>query len=97
MLETATVTFTVLGFELVTGHGSLVAFAAVEVELDGIVLHLDGVGVICARDGRLIAQAPRFRGASGEWRPAIGLPPELAQAMGREVLQAFHDREHRHD
>jgi DNA-binding cell septation regulator SpoVG len=87
--ETATVRFTVMRLERVTGHGGLIAFAAVEADLDGIVVTIDGVGVVRSQDGRLFAQAPRFRGSSGEWRPAIGLPAELAQAMGEEVLQAF--------
>ena len=89
MTEAATtiVTFTVTDVEQVHGAGRLVALAKVELELDGVVLVMQGVRVM--RQGTVITtQAPRFRDPrTGNWQPALIVPDELGQAIARELNQ----------
>jgi stage V sporulation protein G len=89
MTEAATtiVTFTVTDVEPVRGAGRLVALAKVELELDGVVLVMQGVRVMRQRD-RITTQAPRFRDPrTGDWIPALIVPDELGQAIARELHQ----------
>jgi hypothetical protein len=89
MTEAATtiVTFTVTDVEPVRGAGRLVALAKVELELDGVVLVMQGVRVMRQRD-RITTQAPRFRDPrTGDWIPALIVPEELGQAIARELHQ----------
>ena len=89
MTEAATtiVTFTVTDVEHVRGAGRLVALAKVELELDGVVLVMQGVRVIRQRD-RITTQAPRIRDhRTGELVPALIVPDELGQAIARELHQ----------
>lgn len=82
---TSTVTFTVTGVERIAGCGRLAALAAIEIELDGIALRVQGVRVVRHRN-RLATEAPRFRNPrTGQWLPALILPEELGQAIAREV------------
>jgi stage V sporulation protein G len=84
---TTVVTFTVTEVEQVRGAGRLVALAKVELELDGVVLVMQGVRVMRDRDGIAI-QPPRFRAPrTGDWIPALLLPDELGQAIARELHQ----------
>jgi hypothetical protein len=87
MTEAATtiVTFTVTDVERVHGAGRLVALAKVELELDGVVLVMQGVRVLRQRD-RITTQAPRFRDPrTGNWIPALIVPDELGRAIAREL------------
>ena len=61
MIEAATtiVTFTVTDVEPVRGAGRLVALAKVELELDGMVLVMQGIRVMRQRD-LITMQAPGF-------------------------------------
>ena len=89
MTEAATtiVTFTVTDVERVRGAGRLVALAKVELELDGVVLVMQGVRVMRQRD-RITTQAPRFRDPrTGELLPALIVPDELGLAIARELHQ----------
>jgi hypothetical protein len=89
MTEAATtiVTFRVTDVEHVHGAGRLVALAKVELELDGVVLVMQGVRVMRQRD-IITMQAPRFRDPrTGNWLPALIVPAELGQAIGRELHQ----------
>lgn len=82
---TTTVTFTVTRLERVRGAGRLVALVTVELELEGVVLVMQGVRVVRDRD-RMTTQAPRFRNPlTGAWVPALLLPDELGQAIANEV------------
>lgn len=84
---TTTVTFTVTQLERVRGAGRLVALATVELELEGVVLVMQGVRVVRHGD-RITTQAPRFRNPlTGDWVPALLVPDELGQAIAREVHQ----------
>jgi hypothetical protein len=82
---TATVTFTVTDVERIEGAGRLAALAAIEIELDGIALTVQGVRVV-RQSNRITTEAPRYRDPrTGQWRPALILPDELGAAIGREV------------
>jgi hypothetical protein len=82
---TATVTFTVTDVERIEGAGRLAALAAIEIELDGIALTVQGVRVV-RQSNRITTDAPRYRDPrTGQWRPALILPDELGAAIGREV------------
>jgi stage V sporulation protein G len=83
------VTFVVTGFERVSGAGRLVALAAVEIDLEGVVVVVQGVQVIRHR-GRISTQAPRFRNPrTGVWMPAVILPEELGLAIAEELHQTL--------
>jgi hypothetical protein len=82
---TATVTFTVTDLERIEGAGRLAALAAIEIELDGIALTVQGVRVVRQKD-RMTTEAPRYRDPrTGRWLPALILPDELGAAIAREV------------
>jgi stage V sporulation protein G len=91
---TTTVTFTVIDVEPVHGAGRLVALAKVELELDGVVLVMQGVRVERQCD-RITSQAPRYRDPrTGNWLPALIIPAELGQAIARELHQIlFRERQ----
>jgi stage V sporulation protein G len=90
--STATVTFVVTGLERVSGAGRLVALAAVEIDLEGVVVVVQGVQVIRQR-GRISTQAPRFRNPrTGVWAPAVILPEELGLAIAKELHRALLQR-----
>jgi hypothetical protein len=62
----------------------------VEIDIAGITLRLVGVQIVRHSANLLECNPPAFRhGRSGEWLPAIILPPELADAIAIEVLKAF--------
>jgi stage V sporulation protein G len=83
--STATVTFVVTGLQRVVGAGRLVALATVEIDLEGVVVQVQGLQVIRQR-GRISTQAPRFRNPqTGAWMPAVILPDELGVAIAQEV------------
>ena len=82
---TSTVTFTVTDVERVEGAGRLAALAAIEIELDGVALTVQGVRVV-RRNNRITTEAPRYRSPkTGQWLPALILPDELGIAIAREV------------
>jgi hypothetical protein len=85
--STATVTFVVTALERISGAGRLVALATVEIDLEGVVVLVQGVQVIRHR-GRIATQAPRFRNPkTGAWIPAVILPDELGVAIAEELHQ----------
>jgi stage V sporulation protein G len=79
------VTFVVTGLERINGAGRLVGLATVEIDLEGVVLVIQGVQVIRDRR-RITTQAPRFRNPrTGAWTPAVILPHELGAAIAGEL------------
>ncbi len=84
--ETSVVTFAVTGFERVPGKGRLAGLADLRIEIEGVVLLLQGVRVLREPDGRLECQEPRFRHPAGRWVQAAVLPPELSDAIAAAVL-----------
>ncbi|MBN8925540.1 MAG: hypothetical protein J0H19_02850 [Rhodospirillales bacterium] len=85
---TMSVTFEVTSLRRLHGAGPVVALASVSVDLDGVELELHGLQVRRRPDGLLECKAPHFRDTTGRWRTAITLPPELEDAIGREVIAA---------
>jgi hypothetical protein len=89
MTEAATtiVSFTVLGVEPVRGAGRLIALARVELELDGVILIMQGVRVVRMGNG-ILTEPPKFRDPrTGDWLPALIVPAELGEAIARELNQ----------
>ena len=84
--ETSVVSFTVVGFEWVRGKGRLAGLADLRIEIEGVVLLLQGVRVLREPDGGLACQEPRFRHPDGRWMPVAVLPPELSEAIAAAVL-----------
>jgi hypothetical protein len=83
--STATMTFVVTGVERIRGAGRLVALAAVEIDLEGVVVLVQGIQVVRQRGG-IATQAPRFRDPrTGAWVPAVVLPKELGVAIAEEL------------
>jgi hypothetical protein len=91
---TTTVSFTVLGVEPVRGAGRLIALAKVELELDGVILIMQGVRVVRMGNG-ILTEPPKFRDPrTGDWLPALIVPAELGEAIARELNQMLFS-EHR--
>jgi hypothetical protein len=89
--ETATATFTLLGLERARDRGRLLGLASAEILLAGVAVTVQGIRIIYEPDGSLLVQPPRFRHPDGHWLPAVVLPPELAEAIAAEVLEAFRE------
>ena len=85
-VERVDVTITVVGVEQVHDKGSLIGLAIVELDIAGVVLALQGVQVLRLPDGSLTCRSPQFRRSNGAWASAAVLPPDLAKALGAEVL-----------
>lgn len=85
-VERIPVTLTVKGVEQVRGWGRLIGLAIVELDVAGVVFTLQGVQVLQQPDGSLICRSPQYRRPNGVWASAAVLPPELADALGAEVL-----------
>lgn len=86
--ETLPVEVTVLGLDLVHAPGRLLALAAVEIDIDGIVLGLDGVRVVRLGPHRHGVEPPVWR-AGAQSRPAVILPAELTAAIAGAVLDLY--------
>lgn len=92
MAETEPVTFNVQLIEPASGAGRLVALAIVAMEIAGVEVVLQGVQIIRGPNGRASVEAPKFRHPrTGQWIPAVVLPPELRDAIGRELLACLPD------
>jgi hypothetical protein len=89
--ETTTVSFTLLGLERTRDRGRLLGLASAEILLAGVAITVQGIRIIYEPDGSLLVQPPRFRHPDSHWLPAVILPPELANALAAEVLEAFQD------
>jgi hypothetical protein len=89
--ETSVVSFAVVGFEWSRGKGRLAGLADVRIEIEGVVLLLQGVRVLREPEGRLACQEPRFRHPNGGWVAALVLPPELSDAIEMAVLALARD------
>jgi len=88
--DTIPVEFTVRQIEAVHGRGALVALATVDISVCGVDITLQGVQIVQAPSGAQDCRAPVFKDPSrGIWLPGVLLPPELAKAMGVEVLEAW--------
>lgn len=72
--------------------GRLIALASVEIDVDGVVFVIEGVRVFRyrmpgnAQDFAGVG-APQFRDATGDWRSAVTLPPEIETAFCDAVMR----------
>lgn len=85
--ETATVSFQVIGVEIVRGRGRLLGFAAVVLEIGGVEIRLQGVQIVRADDGSLKCLPPTYKHLDGRWLPSVVLPPDLSAALATEILR----------
>lgn len=70
-------------------RGRVLAVADAVVDLDGVPLTLSGFTVRLTDHGRADVLVPQHRDpVSGQWADSVVLPPELAGAIGREILAA---------
>lgn len=90
--KTTTVSFTLLSLERARDRGRLLGLASAEILLADVAVTVQGIRIIYEPDGSLLVQPPRFRHPDGHWLPAVVLPPELAEAIAAEVLDAFGTR-----
>lgn len=89
MTDTVPVRFEVLGVERLAGAGRVVALANVLVKVAGVSFELQGLRLV-KEAGGIGVEAPQFRHPRDErYLPAIVLPPELRDPIGREVLEAL--------
>jgi hypothetical protein len=85
--ETVDIIYRVIGVEPVRGAGRLIGLAIVEIEIAGVVIRLQGVQIRRRSYGRVDRQPSMWRNPrTGQWLPAVVLPPELAEALAAEVL-----------
>ena len=94
-VETCPVAVTVLGVEPVRGAGRLMGLAVVELDIHGVLIRIQGIGITRGANGRAIVSSPLFRHPNrggGALLPAAVLPPDLAAALAGEVLAAWQAR-----
>ena len=89
--ETSVVSFAVNGFEWVWGKGRLAGLDDLRIEIEGVVVLLQGMRVLREPDGGLACQEPRFRHPDGRWVQVAVLPPELSEAIAATVLALARD------
>lgn len=88
--ETETATFSVVGVERVLGRGDLIAMAIVSLVIAGVEMTLQGLQVRANGPDRVDVSLPTFKSTrDGTQKAAIVLPPELFDAIGMAVAQAF--------
>ena len=71
--------------------GRLLALAKVEIDIDGIMVMVDGVQIVRIpanghRQEMTGVDVPRYRAPDGTWKQAITLPDELDGPLGDAVL-----------
>ena len=86
--ETVSVAVTVLRLDRVAA-GGLLALAAVEIDIAGVVLTLHGVRVIRTGPRSRGVAAPFCRVAKGRLAEAISLPADVTRAIGEVVLDEY--------
>jgi stage V sporulation protein G len=78
----------VLEVQLITA-GRLIALAAIELEVDGIAIVLQGVRVVRTGPRTVGVAPPSYRGSTGAAVPAVMLPEELSEAIAGAVLDKY--------
>jgi hypothetical protein len=91
MNETVSVDVTVLAIDRVD-EGRLIAFASVEIDVDGVLIGLEGVRLVRQPPSRINIEAPRYR-RGGAWLPAVVFPAELSRAIAAAVFAAYDERD----
>jgi hypothetical protein len=87
----STVTFTVLSVTPMRA-GKLFALAAVEINVDGVLIEIHGIRAIRTVTGATRVELPTFRDATGQPRTAIVLPEEIYRPIGDAVLEVLIER-----
>jgi hypothetical protein len=87
--DSTTIEFCVLGVEPVTNRGRLAGLAVVAIQVAGIEFVLQGIQIRRHAGGGLAGFVPQFRHPDGRWLPAVLLPPELKDAMAREIAHSY--------
>lgn len=73
----------------VTGAGRLVATASAVLDIGGIEVQIDNIEVRRnGAPGEMEVLLPRTRRA-GAWVPAVNLPSDLSEAIGRAAVEAL--------
>lgn len=65
----------------------VIALASVELEIDGVVVTINGIQAVRNEPAGLRIELPRFRDDAGVWRTAINLPEEVRGPMGDAVIE----------
>ena len=86
--ETATLTISVQKPRAVLSK-HLFALCDVEIDLDGLVVTICGVGARRQPDGQVAVVLPVYRDVNGQRQGAVKLPPELLPAIGESVLDTL--------
>jgi hypothetical protein len=87
----STVTFTVLSVTPMRA-GKLFALAAVEINIDRVLIEIHGIRAIRTATGATRVELPTFRDATGQPRTAIVLPDEIYRPIGDAVLEVLIER-----
>lgn len=82
--DTTPVTFTVVELTR-TNVGRIRAYAAVEIEVSGVVFAIQGITVVRVKD-MLSVEMPQWK-LDGRPMPAFCLPEELNEPVGRAVAR----------
>lgn len=86
MTDTSTVSIEVKGLMPGRGGGKLLAWAVVELMVDGVSITLQGITVMRRRDSLAEVVLPSCRTPDGSLAPAVVLPDELEDAVMRAIL-----------
>jgi hypothetical protein len=87
----STVSITVLSVKQVK-FGKIFALASVEIDIDGVLLVIDGIRATRVHPTGTQIDLPMFRDENGVWRRAITLPDEISGPIGKAVLDALVDQ-----
>lgn len=86
--DTVPVSFEVLAVERVHGRSTVAAVAVVSLLIDGAEIAFQGF-TVRRKHGHVEVRVPEFRcPISGDWLPAVVLPPEIEEPIGRAILAA---------
>lgn len=77
---TAPVTVELIQVDRTPGRGSLYGLAVAEIDVGGVVFRLQAIPIRRERGGLVISE-PCTRCPSGDWVPAVCLPPEVFDAL----------------
>lgn len=66
--------------------GKLFALAAVEIDIDGIVIEIRGIRALHVPPAATRIELPQFRDAAGQPKSAVILPEDLRGSIGDAVL-----------
>jgi hypothetical protein len=72
--------------------GKTFALVSVELDIDGVLIVIDGVRAMRAHPMVTRIDLPVFRDENGVWRRAITLPDEISGPIGKVVLDELVER-----